>query len=231
MPKLINAAGLRLVKDFESCRTEAYQDMVGVWTIGYGHTEGVKEGDTITLNKAHTLLSEELEDYAVDVAFACTSKPNDNELAAMTSLAYNVGITGFRKSTVLKCHNRGDKDAAARAFAMWNKAGGKVVKGLSRRRAAEAALYLTPADGELEMPQQVDGEKPMTSSIQINAGTAAAATSAMGVLAQIAQSFKDIQEGFGVYLPYIAVGAACVAAIAGCVVVIERLRQRKRGEA
>lgn len=231
MPKLINAAGIRLVKDFEGCRTEAYQDIVGVWTIGYGHTEGVKEGDTITLNKAHSLLVEELESYAEDVRAYCTNQPNDNELAAMTSLAYNVGITGFRKSTVLKCHNKGDKDAAARAFAMWNKAGGKVVKGLSRRRAAEAALYLTPVGGELEMPQQVDAEKPMTSSIQINAGTATAVTSGVGVLAQIAQSFKDIQEGFGVYLPYIAVGAACVAAIAGCVVVVERLRQRNRGEA
>lgn len=229
--KHINAAGIRLVKDFEGCLTEARQDIVGVWTIGYGHTEGVKEGDTITPNKAHSLLVDELESFAEDVLFSCTSKPNDNELAAMTSLAYNVGINGFRKSTVLKCHNKGDKDAAARAFAMWNKAGGKVVKGLSRRRAAEAALYLTPVDGELEMPQRVDVEKPMTSSIQINAGTAAAATSAMGVLAQIAQSFKDIQEGFGVYLPYIAVGAACVAAIAGCVVVVERLRQRNRGEA
>lgn len=229
--KSINAAGIRLVKDFEGCHTEAYQDIVGVWTIGYGHTEGVKEGDTITLSKAHSLLVEELERYASRISESCTNPPNDNELAAMTSLAYNVGIAGFRRSTVLKCHNACDTDAAARAFALWNKAGGKVVKGLVRRRAAEAALYLQPVSGELEMPQRVDVEKPMTSSIQINAGTAAAATSAMGVLAQIAQSFKDIQEGFGVYLPYIAVGAACVAAIAGCVVVVERLRQRNRGEA
>lgn len=225
----INAAGIKLVKDAEGFRGEAYKCPAGVWTIGYGHTEGVKEGDAITMNKAHLLLSDELSEFAEKVREACATPPNENELAAMTSLAYNIGIAGFRKSTVLKCHDKAQYESAARAFSMWNKAGGKVLPGLVRRRAAEAALYLTPVDGEQAMPQAVDAERPITSSVQISAGSMTAVASMMGVGAQIAQSFKDIQEGFGPLLPYIALGAACVAAIAGIVVVVKRMQQRKEG--
>lgn len=228
----INLAGITLVKEFEGFSDKAYKCPAGVWTLGYGHTEGVKEGDKITMRKAHDLLADELNEYAEKVEALCKFFPNQNQLAALTSLAYNIGITGFSKSTVLKRHNVGDYEAAARAFSMWNKASGKVLPGLVRRRAAEAALYMTSVSEAADpMPQKIDEEVPVTSSVQINAGSVTVLTSMMGVAAQVAQHFKDITEGFGEYLPYVALGAACVAAIAGGVVVIRRLQQRQRGEA
>lgn len=228
----VNAVGVKLVKDYEGFKAKAYLCPAGVWTIGWGRTEGVKEGDTTTMAKEHVIFTALLNDFARDVEKKCKIAPNDNELAAMTSLAYNIGIGGFGKSTVLKCHNRGESMAAARAFALWNKANGKVLPGLVRRRAAEAALYLEPVGGDDSlMPQKIDEERPMSASVQLNAGSAAALTSIMGVGAQIAQSFKQIEEGFGAYLPYIAGGLACAAAIAGIVVAVERIRQRRRGEA
>lgn len=228
----INAAGIKLVKAFEGFSAEAYQCPAGVWTIGWGRTEGVKAGDKTTMAKEHVIFVALLNEFACAVEKKCKVPPNENELAAMTSLAYNVGINGFARSTVLKCHNRGEPMAAARAFALWNKAGGKVLPGLVRRRAAEAALYMEPVGGdEGLMPQKIDAERPMTASVQLNAGSAAALTSIMGIGAQIAQSFKQIEEGFGAYLPYVAGGLACAAAIAGIVVAVERIRQRRRGEA
>lgn len=227
----INAAGIKLVKDFEGFSAEAYQCPAGVWTIGWGRTEGVQEGDKTTMAKEHKTLVDSLNRYAAHVEAKCSVLPNENELAAMTSLAYNIGRDGFAKSTVLKCYNRGDREAAARAFAMWNKAAGKVLPGLVRRRAAEAALFLDPVGGEdTPMPQRIDPETPITSSVQVSAGSMSAVASIMGVAAQIAQSFKDVQEGFGALLPYVAIGAAGVAAVAGVVVVVRRLGQRKRGE-
>jgi len=140
----MNDAGVDLVKDFEGFRERAYLDMVGVPTIGYGFTKGVKLGDTITQAEARERLKAELEDFEGGVLGACTLEPSPNQLAAMVCLAYNIGIQAFRKSTVLRKHNEGDFGGAADAFRMWCKAGGKVVTGLINRREAERALYLTP---------------------------------------------------------------------------------------
>ncbi len=226
----INKAGIELVKEYEGFRGEAYQDIVGVWTIGYGETNGVKAGDTITMSNAHANLVKRLNWFGEKVQEACTIAPNENELAAMTSLAYNIGVGGFRKSTVLKAHNRGDQEAAARAFSLWNKAGGNVVKGLVRRRAAEAALYLRPVgDEQCEMPQKIDAEKPLTQSTIASAGTITAVTSALGAIAQMSQHVETIKNSLGELLPYFAMGAAAIAAVAGAYVVVQRLKQRKDG--
>lgn len=142
----INSAGLELIKSFEGLRLQAYRDAVGVWTIGYGSTGAhVKPGLVITEADAERLLQEDLERFEKGVA---ESAPNatDNQFAAMVSLAFNVGVAGFKRSTVLRKHNAGDHMGAASAFAMWNKAGGRVLRGLTRRRAAEAQLYRTPDD-------------------------------------------------------------------------------------
>jgi lysozyme len=141
---MINKAGLDLVKTFEGYSDEAYLCPAGVPTIGYGFTTNVKMGDCITREEADARLLEELREFADDVMGALKAQPTANQFAAMTSLAYNIGPTAFCKSTVLRMHNLGEFEEAARAFSMWNKAGGKILNGLVRRRAAEAALYLKP---------------------------------------------------------------------------------------
>ena len=140
----MNQAGLELLKRSEGFRSEAYDDGTGVITIGWGFTEGVKRGDTITPAQAEQRLQVEVERFEQGVKALCTREPNENELAAMTSLAYNVGLSAFKGSTVLRLHNAGDYAGASKAFDLWNKAGGQVLAGLVKRRRAEGILYLTP---------------------------------------------------------------------------------------
>lgn len=232
----INNDGIALLQEFESfAKTKpgkpnvahAYQDMVGVWTIGWGFTKGVREGDTMTRAMADRRLAEELEEYVQPIRRACTGETTDNQLAAMACLAWNIGIAGFLKSTVLKCHNRGDYQAAARAFSLWNKAGGQVVRGLTRRRAAEAALYLKPMEGEAEpMPQRVDGESNLGRSPIITGTSITAGTATVGVVAEGARSVKDIRESLGDWLPVVLVVIAIGAA--GWVI-WSRVKQRRGG--
>jgi lysozyme len=141
----MNAAGLELLKHFEGFRSDAYPDpATGAepWTIGYGFTRGVQPGDTITREDADERLKVEVAEYEGDVLKVCKRMPSPNQLAAMTSLAFNVGLGNFRSSTVLRRHNSGETFAAANAFLLWNRANGRVMAGLTRRREAERALYL-----------------------------------------------------------------------------------------
>lgn len=139
----INAAGIALIKEFEGLRLEAYKDAVGVWTIGYGSTgDHVKPGMDITEEQAEILLLGDLDRFERAVS-VMAPVATDNQFAAMVSLAFNVGEGegGFKTSTLRRKHNEGDHEGAANEFARWNKAGGKILGGLTRRRAAEAALY------------------------------------------------------------------------------------------
>jgi len=137
-----SAAGLALTKQFEGLELKAYQDSVGVWTIGYGHTgTDVKPGLTITEAQASVLL-------AADVAWAVTcvnksvkSAINQNRFDAMVDFVFNLGCAAFGGSTLLRMVNAGDFAGAAGQFVRWNKAGGKVLAGLTKRRQAEAALF------------------------------------------------------------------------------------------
>lgn len=138
----------------ESCRLKAYRCPAGVWTIGWGRTKGVQPGDTCTQEQADAWLLEDLTEFAAGVKAALQRPASLHELGAMVSLAYNIGLGGFRGSTVLRKHNAGDPQAAADAFRLWNKARVSgvltVLPGLVARRAREAALYLTPDDDEPE---------------------------------------------------------------------------------
>jgi lysozyme len=148
MPRTINGAGLDLIKGFEGLQLAAYQDVVGIWTIGYGHTRGVQPGMQFTQAQADQALLDDLQTAEGTVASAVGAAPtSDNQFAAMTSLCYNIGSANFRTSTVVREHCNGRSQEAADAFLMWNKArvGGALqeVKGLTNRRQAERALYLT----------------------------------------------------------------------------------------
>lgn len=233
----VNQAGIDLLKEFEGFRSTAYQDIVGVWTIGYGFTKNVKEGDTITKAQGEKRLKLELREYTDAVIKACTLVPNENQLAAMVVFAFNVGIGGFNKSTVLKAHNKGSFEAAARAFSLWNKAGGKAVAGLTRRRAAEASLYLKPVTVETEgtdivtnMPQSIDEERPMSKSSIVSASTLTAGTSTIALISEGSKQLNEVKEStqslFGQYFPMVAL--TLVIGMCGYIV-YQRFIQRKEG--
>lgn len=142
MNRKINAAGLQLIKSFEGCKTKAYLDAVGIPTIGYGHTKGVKMGDIITQSQAEDLLKKDLSFFENNIEINVPIKLSDNEFSALVSLVYNIGINAFIKSTLLKLLKEGNVKGAADEFLKWNHAGGKVLKGLTARRMAERILFL-----------------------------------------------------------------------------------------
>ena len=149
MTVTISKPTLALIKSFEGLRLTAYQDSVGVYTIGYGTTAaagvGIKPaaGMTITQADAERYLVAALAKFGAQIAPLITYPLSPNAFGACLSLAYNIGPGNFARSTVLRKINEGDLPGAAAAFASWNKAGGKVLPGLTRRRAAEAALFQT----------------------------------------------------------------------------------------
>ena len=137
----ISVEGISLIKKFEGCELEAYQDSVGVWTIGYGHTKDVKEGDKINQDEAEHLLEEEMPEYEGYVNDMVEVSLEQCQFDALVSWVYNLGPTNLKSSTLLKVLNEGDYDEVPFQIKRWNKAGGKVLEGLTRRREAEALLF------------------------------------------------------------------------------------------
>lgn len=150
----MNKATLDLIKEFEGFRAKAYIDPVGILTIGYGTTAAAgvgispQLGMTISEEDATEYLHRALDKFAALIRPKILAPINENEFGAFMSLAYNIGPGAFAKSSALRKFNAGDKAGAAKAILLWNKAGGKVLKGLERRRAREMALFLTPAKPE-----------------------------------------------------------------------------------
>lgn len=232
----LSKQGLALLKEFEGFRAKAYIPVPGdVPTIGYGFTHGVKMGDVMTRAEADARLIDELRPYEMAVWQACTNKPNQNEFDAMVLLCFNIGPAGFKRSTVLKAHNRGDHQAAARAFGLWNKSGGKVYAGLTKRRAEESALYLTPMPDDVsdpispEMPQRIDPESTMAESPINRAGVVAGGTAAVATVAETARTISDVKyslASLGDWL--VPILLVCVVGLCGYVV-WQRCRQRSLG--
>ena len=142
--------GFALIKRFEGFRARAYRCPAGVWTIGYGHTAAagspeVASGLEISRADADTMLRCDVERFSRDVAASLKVTLEANQFSALVSFAYNVGIGNFRKSSVLAAINGGDLAAVPRCLQLWNKARGRVLSGLVKRRAAEAELFLSAA--------------------------------------------------------------------------------------
>ena len=141
---MINKLGLELIKSYEGLRLNAYPDPAtggDPWTVGYGSTgPHVRKGLTITLAQAEELLRSDLRRFEDGVA-ACAPVTTANQFAALVSFAFNCGLGNLKSSTLLRLHNEGKYALAAEQFGRWNKAAGKVMNGLTRRRASEAALY------------------------------------------------------------------------------------------
>lgn len=139
-------AGKALIQSFEQCRLTAYPDP-GTGgepiTIGWGHTGGVKLGDTCTQEEADAWFAADLAKFEDCVNDALENETLQRRFDALVSLAYNIGCKAISGSTLIKLMNAGDIEGAASQFGRWNKAGGKVMAGLTRRRQAERDLFLS----------------------------------------------------------------------------------------
>ena len=133
--------GLKLIKKFEGCELKSYQDSVGVWTIGYGHTKGVEEGQEITQDEGEEMLASELGEYEGYINDMVECDLEQHQFDALVAWVYNLGPTNLRSSTMLKRLNANDLDDVPNQIKRWDKAGGKVLQGLVRRREAEALMF------------------------------------------------------------------------------------------
>ncbi len=138
----INDAGLQLLKDFEGCRLTVYKDIAGFHTVGWGHMDpSLKVGQKISQETADSLLASDLKRFEDGVSECLDVGLTDNQFSALVVFAYNCSLGKFKTSTLLRKVNAGDYDGAVKEFGRWDKAGGKVVAGLTRRRQAEADLF------------------------------------------------------------------------------------------
>lgn len=251
LPWPIPLAAVAIIAERESLRLRAYLCPAGVPTIGWGETDGVRLGDTCTKEQADRWLCEDLTDRTRAVLEMLTVHPGPNQLGALVSLAYNIGLRddrgrrGLYYTTVRRLHNAGDVQGAARAFDLLNQARdpktGKldVLPGLTIRRKQEAALYVTPEPDEppVPMPQAVEPESKPTSSPTIRTG---ATITAGGIIAAAQEwggqvtglkPMLDTARGLlvdtlgvppGAILPLVMIGA-------GALVIYWRRRQRSEG--
>lgn len=137
----ISEEGKSLIKKFEGCVLNAYQCPAGKWTIGYGHIKGVKEGDTWSQSHAEYMLDVELEEYEGYINDLVNVQLSQCQFDALVAWIYNLGPTNFRTSTLRKKLLPESMDDVPREIRRWNKANGKVLNGLVRRREAEALLF------------------------------------------------------------------------------------------
>ena len=137
----ISQEGISLIKKFEGCELEAYQCAAGVWTIGYGSTKDVKEGDTLTQKEADNFLLHEMQEYEGYIKELVKVPLKQNQFDALVSWVFNLGPANLKASTMLKFLNAGDYHLIPSQIKRWNKASGKVLEGLIRRREAEALMF------------------------------------------------------------------------------------------
>lgn len=145
MIRQVNKAGIDLIRAFEGERLTVYADPIGLPTVGVGHlvkpADSLKLGDRITPEHSMQLLRQDLRSAILSVQKMVIVPLTDNQFAALASFVFNLGGGNFSRSTLLRKLNAQDYAGASQEFAKWNKAGGRVLKGLIRRRAAEAALF------------------------------------------------------------------------------------------
>ncbi|MER2519724.1 MAG: lysozyme [Bdellovibrionales bacterium] len=153
----INAEGLAIIKEFEGLHLTPYLCPAKVWTIGYGHTRTVRAGMVLTREEAQDLLDEDLRLFERAAQRLVKVPLNDNQFSALVSFVFNVGIANFERSTLLKLLNRTWYEQVPAQLTRWSRAGGEILGGLARRRAAEARLWNTaPSSSDAPMPNFAD---------------------------------------------------------------------------
>ncbi|NHB89589.1 lysozyme [Photorhabdus tasmaniensis] len=139
----ISDKGLKALKRYEGCSLTAYRCPANVWTIGYGHTRGVKPGDAITDEQATQFLLEDLAPVYITIETNVKVPLTQGQFDALCSFIFNCGASAFVRSTLLKKLNAGDYRGAADELMRWNMAGGRVLPGLNARRASERSMFLS----------------------------------------------------------------------------------------
>lgn len=207
MTRRINAEGLAHIKRWEGLKLEAYRDVGGVWTIGYGSTGShVHEGMTISKAQAEALLRADIERFEDAVDRLVKVPLSDERFAALVSLAYNIGVGAFQRSTLLKVLNAGRYDDVPAQIMRWNKVGKKVVDGLTNRRAAECGLW---AKGAFVASNTVvpDVPKPAAGKGGVLGGAAVVVVGTIGAAQQITEATQKLGDtiapSFGDYAPYV----------------------------
>ena len=138
---VISKEGIDLVKKFEGCKLEAYQCAAGVWTIGYGSTRGVRQGDVWAQEKADIMLIDELQEYGEHVSNMVNVPLDQSQYDALSSWCFNLGPTNLSSSSLLRVLNEKKYEEVPYQIKRWNKVSGQVNEGLIRRREAEALLF------------------------------------------------------------------------------------------
>lgn len=211
--------GLALIKRFEGLRLDAYRDAVGVWTIGYGHTSmagapQVHAGLRISEAEAHEILARDVEVFAQGVRELLVVELSNQQFSALVSFAYNVGLGGLKRSSVLAAVNNREFDAVPRRLSLWTKAGGRVLPGLVRRRAAEGALFMSA-----NVAQSKEIILPVPSKPIVESRTIWSAVFVM--LLAVVQAWLSVSLK-------LAGGAVLLAIAAGlCLIIYERYKKMK----
>lgn len=141
MANKLSQSGINLIKKFEGCRLTAYLCPANKWTIGWGHTDGVKQGQVITQAQADALFLKDVQEFVDGVNKLVKVEINQNQFDALVAFSYNCGLGALENSTLLKYVNAKQFEKASAEFDRWNKGGGKVLPGLVRRRNEEQALF------------------------------------------------------------------------------------------
>jgi lysozyme len=232
---MINKASTDLIKSFEGCSLKAYKCPAGIWTIGYGTTAAAgvgvipHEGMKITQAQADHYLEITIEKFSTEVATLLTRATTQNEFGAFVSLAYNIGVGAFKKSSALRYFNAGEHAKAADAILMWNKAGGKVLAGLTRRRMAERDLFLTES---LVIATRIETRETVAAPDALRENPAESSTMQAGTIQIVSAA------GAGVSAVSALTGTAQIVAMVFCGVVVlaalwimrERLRKWAEGD-
>lgn len=229
-------ACVNLVKKFEGLHkvtpegdVRAYRCPAGKWTIGYGHTKGVKSGMRISVEQAEKFLEEDLQECVDHVNKLVKAELTQAQTDALTSFVFNLGPTQFKSSTLLKKLNAGDYDGAALEFPKWNKAREngvlKVFPGLTRRRTAEAALFSMDAEIEtIPMPQKPEAAalKPLSQSKTM----AGASLAGIGTIVSDAASSIESLSYYSETIKYVFLALTLVGI---GIVVYSRWKDHKEG--
>jgi lysozyme len=208
----ITQAGIDLIRRFEGFRGTAYRCPSGVWTIGYGHTSNagapkVMQGMTMTEADAGKTLASDIQSFASGVRSSLQRRVSDDQFSALVSFAFNVGLDGFRSSSVKKAVDSGDFDAVPRRLGLWVKGGGRILPGLIKRRAAEAELFMSAGNGAASPDAEhaePAGAKPALRSTTIASAMIAAVAAVLSGGLSSASGFA----GVAIVLTAVSVAAA-----------------------
>lgn len=232
----LSSAGFELIKEFEGLRLKAYLCPANVWTIGYGHTLGVTANMEINKFEADAFLVSDARQFEAAVNRYVKVRLEQNEFDALVSFAFNVGTKAFRDSTLVRVLNEGRKKDVPAQLMRWNRGGGKVLKGLERRRRAEAGLWRGLDDKAVfevstnEKPDIPSLRKPITQSktaIASVIGTASGAAAVANEVADTVQNTVYSVQNITAVVPWFILGAVILAA--GAFVIWDRYQKLKEG--